>query len=133
MDLSVNFDDVKWTASGGNTEPSIPGIGHNRPDKAPWPETTILVCDRIPVKRILHLIPDHWLARFKNRNEMPKIKECCRASEDHDIEAFKSRPEEKALDIYIFHCNTCAGIHRVFCDVGDHKVLRVIECRWSRP
>jgi len=49
------------------------------------------------------------------------IASCCRHPENHEIEAFKSRAEEKAPDVYVFHCNGCGRQHRRFCLGGGDE------------
>jgi hypothetical protein len=86
------------------------------------PETTVLACPRYPVAKLGGLIP----TKFKEALEQnQQISSCCRHPENHDIEAFKSKPEEKAPDIYIFHC-TCGRRHRRFC-IGGGDVRPVWE------
>lgn len=43
-----------------------------------------------------------------------QVASCCRASENHEIEARKSHPDEPAPDVYVLHC-TCGRQHRFFC------------------
>lgn len=76
------------------------------------PETQVPACPRRAVKAFP---PGAIPAKFKEYLEHnQKIASCCRHPEDHDIEARKSRPEETAPDIYIFHC-TCGRKHTIFC------------------
>ena len=76
-----------------------------------------LACRRVPVKRILRLIPLKYLEALE-QNQM--LASCCRHPENHDIEAWKSRDEEVVPDIYIFHC-TCGRKHRRFCVGGGDE------------
>lgn len=77
--------------------------------------THVLACPRYPVRKLGNLIPVRFIEALEHNQ---KIASCCRHPENHEIEAFKSRPEEKAPDIYIFHC-TCGRKHRRFMIGGD--------------
>ena len=81
------------------------------------PVTLALVCKRYPVAKLRGLIPPRFLEALEH-NQM--IASCCRHPEDHDIEAFKSRAEETAPDIYVFHCR-CGKQHRRFCIGGGDE------------
>jgi hypothetical protein len=81
-----------------------------------------LACKRYPVKKLMALLPVKYLEALEQNQ---KIASCCRHPENHEIEAFKSKPDEKAPDIYIFHC-TCGKQHRRFC-VGGGDVRPVWE------
>lgn len=76
----------------------------------PRPHTTTLACKRHPVAKLMHMIPIRFIEALEQNQ---KISSCCRHPENHDIEAFKSHPNEAAPDIYIFHC-TCGRQHRRF-------------------
>lgn len=78
------------------------------------PETTVEACPRYPVAKLLRLIPQEYREALEQNQ---KISSCCRHPENHDIAAFKSRPEEPEPDIYIFYC-TCGRQHRRFCVGG---------------
>lgn len=78
------------------------------------PSTLIRVCKRHPVRQLLELIPKRYLETLEQNQQ---IRSCCRHPEEHDIEAFKSKPEELAPDVYIFHC-TCGRKHTRFCTGG---------------
>lgn len=85
-------------------------------------DTITPACPRYPVRKLLGLIPAKYIeALEQNQN----IASCCRHPEDHEIEAFKSHPDEKSPDIYIFHC-TCGRKHRRFC-IGGGDVRPVWE------
>lgn len=86
--------------------------------------TQVLACRRIAVRQLLGLIPQRYFDALE-QNQM--LRSCCRHPEDHDIEALKSRPEEEAPDIYIFHCR-CGRKHRRFC-IGGGDVRPVWESR----
>lgn len=76
---------------------------------------TTLACPRRPVAKFpKDFIPLKYIEALE-QNQL--IKSCCRHPENHDIEAFKSRPEEEQPDIYIFHC-TCGRRHIRFCGGG---------------
>lgn len=111
---------------------SFAGIGHNRPpkDKPILPVTMVLACARVPVRRLGHLIPQHWKDTF--RFKKPNIHACCRSADDHDIEAFKSKPEISAPDIYHFHCNACGRKHIFFCigTTGMRDGIRHVRPVW---
>ena len=74
----------------------------------------VLACKRHPVAKLKGLIPPKYIEALE-QNQM--LRSCCRHPENHDIEAFKSRAEEAAPDIYIFHCR-CGRQHRRFCIFG---------------
>jgi hypothetical protein len=61
------------------------------------------------------LIPTRFIEALEHNQQ---IASCCRHPENHEVEAFKSHPDEKAPDIYVFHC-TCGRKHRRFCVGGD--------------
>jgi hypothetical protein len=68
----------------------------------------------VPVAHLMDAgigVPERYFTALE-RNQ--KIASCCRHPEAHDIEAFKSHPDEQAPDIYIFHCQ-CGRQHRRFC------------------
>lgn len=71
-------------------------------------------CPRITVAKLGNLIPTKYIEALEHNQQ---IASCCRHPENHEIEAFKSHPDEKAPDIYIFHC-TCGKQHRRFCIGG---------------
>jgi hypothetical protein len=83
----------------------------------PRPATQVLACKRHPVAKLKGLIPDKFLEALEHNQQ---IASCCRHPENHDIEAFKSRAEEAAPDIYIFHCQ-CGKKHRRFCIGGGDE------------
>lgn len=76
------------------------------------PETQVLACPRVKVADLPegHLKQSHIAHLEQNQ----KISSCCRHPENHEVEAFKSHPDEKAPDIYVFHC-PCGRKHRFFC------------------
>lgn len=82
------------------------------------PETRALVCPRVKVADL----PDNFLKKnhIESLEQNQKIASCCRHPENHDVEAHKSHPDEKAPDIYIFIC-TCGRKHRFFC-VGETDI-----------
>lgn len=88
------------------------------------PETLEIVMQRVPVKEVLHIIPERFLM---NLEQNQKISTCCRHPENHYIEGWKSHPREPAPDIYIFYCDCCNRKHHIFC-LGETD-LRPI---WNR-
>lgn len=78
------------------------------------PETITPACPRYPVKKLIGLLPKKYLEGLEQNQQ---IASCCRHPENHEIEAFKSSPDQTAPDIYIFHC-TCGKKHRRFCCSG---------------
>jgi hypothetical protein len=82
----------------------------------------VQACQRYPVKKLFGLLPAKYIEALEQNQ---KISSCCRHPENHDIEAFKSKPDEKAPDIYVFHC-TCGRRHTRFC-VGGNDVRPVWE------
>jgi len=85
--------------------------------KQPRPVTLALVCKRYPVAKLRGLIPQKFFEALEHNQT---IASCCRHPEEHDIEAFKSRAEETAPDIYVFHCK-CGRKHRRFCIGGGDE------------
>jgi len=83
----------------------------------PRPVTLVLACKRYPVAKLKGLIPLKYIEALE-QNQM--LRSCCRHPENHDIEAWKSRPEEAAPDVYVFHC-TCGRKHRRFCVGGGDE------------
>lgn len=77
------------------------------------PETITPACPRYPAQKLMSrgLLPVKFFEALEHNQ---KISSCCRHPENHDIEAFKSHPDEPAPDIYVFHC-TCGRKHRRFC------------------
>ncbi len=92
--------------------------GTHWPKGTVLPETRVLACPRVKVADL----PEGHLPKkyFEALEQNQQIASCCRHPENHEIEAFKSHPEEQAPDIYIFHC-TCGRKHRRFC-VGHTDV-----------
>jgi len=84
----------------------------------------VVVSPRYSVAKLLGLLPAKYLEALEQNQ---KIASCCRHPENHEVEALKSRPEEPAPDIYIFHCN-CGRQHRRFC-VGGGDVRPVWDVR----
>lgn len=79
------------------------------------PETQVISCPRVRVADL----PEGLLKKnhIENLERNQKIASCCRHPENHEVEARKSHPSEKASDVYIFYC-TCGRLHRFFC-VGE--------------
>lgn len=79
---------------------------------AKLPPTQVVACPRV---RVADLPEGHLKQKHIDKLEQnQKISSCCRHPENHDVEAFKSHPDEQAPDTYIFHC-TCGKKHRFFC------------------
>jgi hypothetical protein len=96
------------------TEPPAPFVQrYGRFAKgAAIPETTVSCCPRRKVSDF----PPGWLpARLyeKNLEQNQLLASCCRHPENHEIEAFKSHPDEPCADIYVFYC-PCGRKHRRF-------------------
>lgn len=90
------------------------------------PDTITPACPRYPARKLIErgLIPVKYLEELEHNQ---KIASCCRHPENHDIEAFKSNPDEPAPDIYIFHC-TCGRKHRRFCvGGGDTRPVWIVR------
>jgi hypothetical protein len=77
------------------------------------PDTQVLACPRVKVADLPegHLKQNH--IEHLEHNQL--IASCCRHPENHEVEAFKSHPDELAPDVYVFHCNGCGRRHRFFC------------------
>ncbi len=82
------------------------------PKGAILPETLVPACPRVRVVDLPEgfLKQNHIDALEQNQS----IASCCRHPEDHEVEALKSHPSEKAPDIYVFHCS-CGRKHRFLC------------------
>jgi hypothetical protein len=88
----------------------------NVPKGVKLPATHVLACPRVKVSELpADHIPSRYIEALEHNQQ---IASCCRHPENHEIEAFKSHPDEVAPDIYVFHC-TCGRKHRRFC-VGAH-------------
>ncbi|MES3041870.1 MAG: hypothetical protein V4730_12070 [Pseudomonadota bacterium] len=96
----------------------------DRPPRLPKPETIVSFCPRYKVSKLIKLLPTKYFEYLEHNQQ---IAHCCRHPENHDIEAFKSHPNEKAPDIYVFYC-TCGRKHRIFC-VGGGDIRPVWEVR----
>jgi hypothetical protein len=77
----------------------------------------VLVCKRHPVAKLLSLLPAKYIHSLEQNQQ---IASCCRHPENHLIEAWKSREEEDAPDIYINIC-TCGRKHYRFCTGGGER------------
>jgi hypothetical protein len=84
------------------------------------PVTMVLACKRQPVAKLRDRIPGRWFEALEHNQQ---ISSCCRHPEDHDIEAWRSRSEEIAPDIYIFHCRCGKQHRRFFVGGGDERPL----------
>lgn len=86
--------------------------GYHWPKGTVLPETQVLACPRVRVADLPegHLKKKH----IEHLEQNQKIASCCRHPENHDVEGFKSHPDEPAPDIYVFHCK-CGKKHRFFC------------------
>lgn len=80
---------------------------------AALPKTTVSACPRVKVADL----PEGFLKQthIEHLEHNQLISSCCRHPENHEVEALKSHPDEKAPDIYIFHCNSCNRRHRFLC------------------
>lgn len=82
------------------------------------PETQVSHCPR---RRVSDFKPGFLkTSHIEHLEHNQKLASCCRHPENHEVEAFKSHPEEPAADIYVFYC-TCGRKHRFFC-VGAEDV-----------
>ena len=73
------------------------------------PETQVLACPRVKVSDLPEgFIPPKYYEKNLEQNQL--IAGCCRHPENHEIEAFKSHPDEELPDVYVFHC-TCGRKH----------------------
>lgn len=92
---------------------------HGRyPKGTKLPETHQKACPRVRVADVMSILPPRYVEALE-QNQL--IASCCRHPENHEIEAFRSHPEESVPDIYVFYCS-CGRKHRRFC-IGtvDHK------------
>lgn len=108
---AINLNNAKTPAQ---KKQDIGWIGrHEKFSKgANLPATQVSVCPRVRVADLPegHLKQNHIEALEHNQ----QISSCCRHPENHEVEALKSHPDEKAPDIYIFHC-ACGKKHRFLC------------------
>lgn len=74
----------------------------------------VQACPRYPVAKLFGVIPAKYIEALEQNQ---KIASCCRHPENHDIEAFRSKPDEPAPDIYKFYCG-CGRTHTRFCVGG---------------
>jgi hypothetical protein len=82
------------------------------------PETLKTACRRVKVQDFpADFIPKKYFERLEHDQ---KLSSCCRHPENHEIEAFKSHPEEQVPDVYILYC-TCGRQHRRFCVAKEDK------------
>jgi hypothetical protein len=81
----------------------------NVPKGTVLPDTQVPACPRV---KMSDLPPGFIPPRFYERNleQNQQISSCCRHPENHEIEAHKTHPDEKAPDVFIFHC-TCGRRH----------------------
>ncbi len=79
----------------------------------------IPACPPIAVATLGALIPAKWIEALE-QNQL--IASCCRHPENHTIEAQYSHADERAPNIYIFHCDVCGRKHRRFmCGQGGAR------------
>lgn len=84
----------------------------NVPKGTVLPETHVQACPRRKVSEFpAGFLKQKHIERLEHDQT---IRSCCRHPENHEIEAFKSHPDEPCPDIYIFHCG-CGRKHRFFC------------------
>lgn len=93
--------------------PMVARFGH-------FPKGTILpetIVPHSPRRRLSDFPAGFIPPRFYERNleQNQQVSSCCRHVEDHDIEAFKSHPDEPAPDVYVIYCGTCGRKHRRLC------------------
>lgn len=76
------------------------------------PETQVRACPRVKVADL----PEGFLKQnhIEAMEHNQQIASCCRHPENHEVEALKTHPDEKAPDIYVFHCR-CGRKHRFLC------------------
>ena len=90
----------------------VPAPAAPRIEYPPGQVTQVPACPRV---KVADLPPGHLKAsHIAHLEQNQKISSCCRHPENHEVEALKSRPDEPAPNIYIFHC-TCGRKHRFFC------------------
>ncbi len=87
-------------------------FGGSVPKGKVLPHTQVLACPRVKVADLPegHLKQKH----IEHLEQNQLIASCCRHPENHEVEAFKSHPDEEAPNIYVFHC-ICGKKHRFFC------------------
>lgn len=89
------------------------------------PETIEEACPRV---KVADFPPGHIPTKFFEALEHnQQIASCCRHPENHEIAAFRSHPDERVPDIYIFYCG-CGRKHRRFMCARTDNVRRPI---WS--
>jgi len=78
------------------------------------PVTQVPACPRVKMSDLPKgHIPPAFYEKAMEHNQ--KANSCCRHPENHEIEARRSHPDEKAPDIYIFYCTGCGRKHINFC------------------
>jgi hypothetical protein len=84
------------------------------------PETAVLSCPR----RKMSDFPKGFIAPRlyeKALDHNQQVASCCRQSENHEIEGWKSHPDEKRTDRYTLICQ-CGRKHHVLCvGLGDER------------
>lgn len=89
-------------------------VGRHAPYQkgAVLPETQVPCCPRVRVADL----PEGFLKQnhIEAMEHNQLIASCCRHPENHEVEALKTHPAEKAPDIYVFHC-VCGRKHRFLC------------------
>jgi len=86
--------------------------GMHWPKGTVLPETAVLACPRV---KVADLPEGHLKQRWIDALEQnQKIASCCRHPENHEVEAFKTHPDEPAPDRYEFICS-CGRRHRFLC------------------
>lgn len=79
------------------------------------PETQVSSCPRVKVADLpVGFLKQKHIEGFE-QNQL--LASCCRHPENHEVEGFKSHPDEPVTDIYKFYCS-CGRTHHIFC-VGD--------------
>ena len=72
-----------------------------------------LTCPQAPLKTLTGVVPAKFLEAVEH-NQLTN--HCCRNLVEHGatIEAWKSKPDEPAPDIYVIQCGGCGRKHRRF-------------------
>lgn len=118
---SIKTHSLTYTDTPAEREAKFRRLGpiaarHGRfPKGTVLPETQVLACPRVRVADLpVGHLKQKWIDHLEQNQ---KIASCCRHPEHHEVEAFKSHPDEVMPDIYVFHCG-CGRKHRFFC-VGE--------------
>lgn len=89
------------------------------------PETRVSACPRVKVADFpKNIIPTKYIEGLEHNQKIPS---CCRHPENHEIEGFKTHPEEPIPDFYVFYC-TCGRKHYRHCVGETDDTPRPIWC-----